>query len=64
LESGVILPIETLMNALPEKLNLDLNLLQPDVDESIERANQSLYDILRSRVVEQEVLNLLDEPQN
>jgi shikimate kinase len=58
------------MDSLAEKLNTKLHDWQPDiadqvrqhVNEIIEMADQNTLDILRSRVVEQEVLDLLDEP--
>lgn len=59
------------MDALLEKLDAKLRQWKPDVAEQvrqwvaeiIEMADQDALDILRSRVVEQEVLNLLDEPE-
>ncbi|GAX43770.1 hypothetical protein NIES4075_47850 [Tolypothrix sp. NIES-4075] len=56
------------MDALVEKLDTKLRQWQPDiaervrqyVEEIIEVADQDALDILRSRVVEQEVLDLLD----
>lgn len=59
------------MDALLEKLDAKLRQWKPDVTEQvrqwvaeiIEMADQDALDILRSRVVEQEVLNLLDEPE-
>jgi hypothetical protein len=58
------------MDALAEKLNSKLSHWQPDVAEQvrqyvaeiIEMADLDMLDVLRSRVVEQEVLDLLDEP--
>jgi hypothetical protein len=61
LELGVLPPIKTLIDALPEKLNLKLNHLQTTLDKSNETSEQNLPDIVRSRAVEQEVLDLLDE---
>jgi hypothetical protein len=49
------------MDALPEKLNLKVNHLEPDSDESNKKSDQNLLDIIRSRAIEQEVLDLLDE---
>jgi hypothetical protein len=62
--------IKTDMDTLVEKLNIKLNHWQPDIAEQvryyvaeiIEMADQDMLDVLRSRVVEQEVLDLLDEP--
>ena len=59
------------MDALLEKLDAKLRQWKPDVTEQvrqwvaeiIEMADQDALDILRSRVVEPEVLNLLDEPE-
>jgi hypothetical protein len=59
------------MDALIEKLNAKLGQWQPDVaqkvrqyiTEIIELADRDELDILRSRTVEQEVLDILDEPQ-
>ncbi|WP_016949452.1 hypothetical protein [Anabaena sp. PCC 7108] len=58
------------MDALIEELNTKLNYWQPAVAEQvrhcileiIEMADQDVLDILRTRTVEQEVLDLLDEP--
>ncbi len=58
------------MNTLTEKLNTKLKEWQPDTAEEvqqliieiIELADQDALSILRSRTVEQEVLDLLDEP--
>jgi hypothetical protein len=58
------------MDALIEELRIKLNYWQPDVAdqvrncilEIIEMADQDVLDILRTRTVEQEVLDLLDEP--
>jgi hypothetical protein len=57
------------MDALVQELDLKLRQWQPDIVEQvrqclaeiIELADQDALDILRSRVVEQEVLNLIDE---
>lgn len=59
------------MDALSEKLDAKLRQWKPDVAEQvrqrvaeiIEMADRDALDILRSRVVEQEVLDLLDEPE-
>ncbi len=59
------------MDTLAEKLNTKLQEWQPDtvnqvrqlITEIIDLADQDALDILRSRAVEQEVLNLLDEPE-
>lgn len=59
------------MDALIEKLDAKLRLWKPDVAqqvrqclaEIIEMADQDVLDILHSRAVEQEVLDLLDEPE-
>ncbi|HAX76215.1 MAG TPA: hypothetical protein DCY88_10345 [Cyanobacteria bacterium UBA11372] len=59
------------MDALVEQLDTKLRQWNPDIAEQarqyiayiIEMADQDALDILRSRVVEQEVLNLLDEPE-
>jgi hypothetical protein len=59
------------MDALVQELDLKLRQWQPDivkqvrqcVAEIIELADQDALDILRSRVVEQEVLDLIDEPK-
>jgi hypothetical protein len=58
------------MDALIEELSLKLNQWTPSLAEEvrqriveiIEMADQDVLDILRSRTVEQEVLDLLDEP--
>jgi hypothetical protein len=58
------------MDALADKLNLKLTQWQPEIAEQvmqsvaeiIEMADLDMLDILRSRAVEQEVLDLLDEP--
>ncbi|MHC5597355.1 MAG: hypothetical protein ACYTXC_15680 [Nostoc sp.] len=57
------------MDALVQELDTKLR-RQPDIAEQvrqclaeiIELADQNALDILRSRVVEQEVLDLIDEP--
>jgi exonuclease V gamma subunit len=59
------------MDALADKLSSKLQQWQPEiaeqvrqsVSEIIEMADLDTLDILRSRVVEQEVLDLLDEPE-
>ncbi len=59
------------MDALVQELDTKLRQWQPEVvkqvrqclAEIIELADQDALDILRSRVVEQEVLDLLDEPE-
>lgn len=59
------------MDALIETLDIKLRQWRPDVAEQvrqyvteiIEMADQDALDILRSRVVEQEVLDLIDEPE-
>ncbi|AFZ59702.1 hypothetical protein H6G54_13215 [Anabaena cylindrica FACHB-243] len=58
------------MDALIEELNTKLSYWKPAVAEQvrhcileiIEMADQDVLDILRTRTVEQEVLDLLDEP--
>ncbi|AFY42225.1 hypothetical protein [Nostoc sp. PCC 7107] len=58
------------MDALVQKLDIKLRQWQPDIAEQvrqsvleiIELADQDALDILRSRVVEQQVLDLIDEP--
>jgi hypothetical protein len=58
------------MDALVEQLDAGLQHWQPDtsrhvralVGEIIELADANALDVMRSRAVEQEVLNLLDEP--
>jgi len=58
------------MDALVQKLDTKLRQWQPDIaqqvrqclTEIIELADQDALDLLRSRAVEQEVLDLLDEP--
>ncbi len=59
------------MDALIQELDIKLRQWQPDIVEQvrkclveiIELADQDALDILRSRVVEQEVLDLIDEPE-
>ena len=58
------------MDALAERLDAKLRAWKPDtaeqvrqhVAEMIEMADLDALDVLRSRVVEQEVLDMLDEP--
>ena len=58
------------MDALVQELDTKLRQWQPDIAqqvrqclaEIIELADQNALDILRFRVVEQEVLDLIDEP--
>lgn len=62
--------VDVLMDTLAETLNAKLQEWQPDtveqvrqlIREIIDLADQDALDILRSRTVEQEVLDLLDEP--
>jgi hypothetical protein len=59
------------MDSLAEKLNVKLHQWQPSIAEQvrqsvteiIEMADQDTLDILHSRAIEQEVLDLLDEPE-
>jgi shikimate kinase len=59
------------MDALADKLNLKLTQWQPEIAEQVRRsvaeiiemADLDMFDILRSRAIEQEVLDLLDEPE-
>ncbi|MDV2991763.1 MAG: hypothetical protein N4J56_001417 [Chroococcidiopsis sp. SAG 2025] len=59
------------MDALVRELDIKLRQWQPDIAhqvrqylvEIIELADQDALDILRSRAVEQEVLDLIDEPK-
>ncbi|PHM08506.1 hypothetical protein [Nostoc sp. 'Peltigera malacea cyanobiont' DB3992] len=59
------------MDALVQELETKLRQWEPDVAqqvrqclaEIIELADRDALDILRSRVVEQEVLDLIDEPK-
>ncbi len=63
--------VDVLMDTLAEKLNTKLQEWQPDtvnqvrqlIAEIIDLADQDALDILRSRTVEQEVLDFLDEPE-
>ena len=58
------------MDVLAERLDAKLREWEPDtvaevrerISEIIELADQEMLDIMRSRAVEQEVLDLLDEP--
>ena len=58
------------MDALAEKLDMKLRIWKPEtaarvrerVAEVIELADEDVLDVMRSRVREQEVLDLLDEP--
>lgn len=60
------------MDAIVETLNAKLQLWRPDVADQVrqyvmeimEMADRNTLDILRSRLVEQEVLDLLDEDEN
>jgi hypothetical protein len=64
-------PTEALMDALTEKLDIRLRQWKPEiadqvrqrVSEIIEMADLDVLDILRPRAVEQDVLDLLDEPK-
>jgi hypothetical protein len=59
------------MDALIQELDTKLRQWQPDIAkqvreclvEIIELADQDALDILRSRVIEQEVWDLIDEPE-
>lgn len=59
------------MDALIQELDIKFRQRQPAIVEQvrqclveiIELADQDALDILRSRVVEQEVLDLIDEPE-
>lgn len=63
--------MEMSMDALIETLDTKLRQWRPDVAEQvrqyvteiIEMADQDVLDILRSRVVEQEILDLIDESE-
>ncbi len=63
--------VDVLMDTLAEKLNAKLQEWQPDtvnqvrqlIAEIIDLADRDALDILPSRTVEQEVLDLLDEPE-
>lgn len=58
------------MDALIEELNAKLSYWQPAIADQVrhcileimEMADQDVLDILKTRTVEQEVLDLLDEP--
>lgn len=58
------------MNSLAEKLDARLRSWEPEtatkareqIGEIIELADHGLLDLARARAVEQEVLNLIDEP--
>ena len=60
-----------LMDTLAKKLDNKLREWQPDVVEQVRQtiteiidlADQDALDILRSRSIEQEVLDLIDEPE-
>jgi ribose 1,5-bisphosphokinase PhnN len=64
------LALEVLMDILAERLDAKLREWSPEtadqvrrrVAEMIEFADQDALDLLRSRVVEQEVLDSLDDP--
>ncbi len=59
------------MDALAGKLDVKLREWEPDIAEQvrqyiaeiIELADRDALDILRSRTIEQEVLDLIDEPE-
>jgi hypothetical protein len=59
------------MDALIQELDIKLRQWQPDIAqqvrqclaEIIELADQDALDVLRSRAIEQEVLDLIDEPE-
>ncbi|BAB72296.1 hypothetical protein ACN23B_01680 [Anabaena sp. FACHB-709] len=59
------------MDALIQELDTKMRQWQPEIvkqvrqslAEIIELADQDALDILRSRIVEQEVLDLIDEPE-
>lgn len=59
------------MDALVQKLDIKLRQWQPDIVEQvrqclveiIELADQDALDVLRSKAVEQEVLDLIDESE-
>ncbi len=59
------------MDALVQELDSKLRQWQPDIAEQVRQclaeiiqlADQDALDLLRSRVVEQEVLDLIDEPE-
>ena len=58
------------MDALIEELNLKFQQWEPEVtnqvrqriQEIMELADQQVLDVMRSRTIEQQVLDLLDEP--
>jgi hypothetical protein len=58
------------MDSLSENLDLKLKQWRPDIAQQVRQyiaeimqlADQDALDILRSRLVEQDVLDLLDEP--
>ncbi len=62
---------DVLVDTLAEKLNTKLQEWEPDtvnqvrqlIAEIIDLADQDALDILHSRTVEQQVLDLLDEPE-
>jgi hypothetical protein len=64
------LTTEVAMDALAEQLDAKLRVWKPEtadqvrerVAEVIELADQDVLDLLRSRAVEQDVLDLLDQP--
>jgi hypothetical protein len=59
------------MDALIQELDIKFRQWQPAIVEQVRRclveiielADQDALDILRSRIVEQEVLDLIDEPE-
>lgn len=59
------------MDSLVEQLSVQLHQWKPDIAEQVRQsvaeimamADQDTLDLLRSRVIEQEVLDLLDEPE-
>lgn len=59
------------MDSFVEQLSVKLHQWKPDIAEQVrqsvaeimEMADQDTLDLLRSRVIEQEVLDLLDEPE-
>jgi hypothetical protein len=70
-ELGKRVVVEFEMDRLIQTLDTKLRQWQPDVVEQvrqclveiIELADQDALDLLRSRAIEQEVLDLLDEPE-
>ncbi|NJK39833.1 MAG: hypothetical protein HC835_21345 [Oscillatoriales cyanobacterium RM2_1_1] len=58
------------MDSLAEQLNLRLQQWEPEIAEQVRQriqeiiklADQNILDLMRSRSVEQDVLDLLDEP--